>query len=166
MGKIVGWRGVSSEEPVRSADEDERERALEEDELKEGEALVDGEVVGAVELFDDDIAFPEDEGLAWATNSSSLTEQIGRAISDLELISYSDAMDYYCDISDASFRSIKALIINSKKRERLDYVRILSEVLGVAQRQAGIARSRNARLRSPNLNALIAFIDEKASSQD
>ena len=166
MGKIVGWRGVSSEEPVRSADADERERALEEDELKEGEALVDGEVVGAVELFDDDIAFPEDEGLAWATNSSSLTEQIGRAISDLELISYSDAMDYYCDISDASFCSIKALIINSEKRERLDYVRILSKVLGVAQRQAGIARSKNARLRSPNLNALIAFIDEKASSQD
>lgn len=166
MGKIVGWRGASSEEPVRSADADERERALEEDELKEGEALVDGEIVGAVELFDDDIAFPEDEGLAWATNSSSLTEQIGRAISDLELISYSDAMDYYCDISDAALRSIKVLIINSEKRERLDYVRILSEVLGVAQRQARIARSRNARLRSPNLNALIAFIDEKASSQD
>lgn len=166
MGKIVGWGGADSEEPVRSADADECECTLEEDRLKEGEALVDGEVVGAVELIDDNIAFPEDEGLALATSSSSLTEQLGRAISDLELISYSDSMSYYCDISDASLRSIKALIINSEKRERLDYVRILSEVMGVAQRQAGIARSRNARLRSPNLNALIAFIDEKASSQD
>lgn len=166
MGKIVGWGSASSEEPVCSADADERERALEEDELKEGEALVGGEVVGVVELIDDGIVFPEDEELVRATNSPSLTEQIGRAISELRLISSSDAMSYYCDISDASLRSIQALIISSEKRERLDYFRILSEVLGVAQRQAEIARSRHDRLRSPNLNALIAFINEKASSQD
>ena len=120
MGKIVGWGGADSEEPIRSADVDERERALEADELREGEALVDGEIVSVDELFDDEVVIPEDEGLARAT----------------------------------------------EKRERLDYFRILSKVLGVAQRQAEIARSRNGRLRSPNLNVLIAFIDERASGQD
>lgn len=166
MGKIVGWGGADSEEPIRSADVDERERALEADELREGEALVDGEIVSVDELFDDEVVIPEDEGLARATNGQSLTEQISRAISELKLISYSDTMGHYCDISDASLRSIRALIISSEKRERLDYFRILSKVLGVAQRQAEIARSRNDRLRSPNLNALIAFIDERASGQD
>lgn len=134
--------------------------------FEEEEGLIEEDIIKVTEPTDNDILSERAEQIK-TFGGMTCAELIRHATSSLNLVSYNEELSSsYCDITEASLHSVQALIVSSEKKERLNYVHILCEILNVAQRHAGIVQSRDDYLRSPNLDNLISFINKKETCQE
>lgn len=89
------------------------------------------------------------------------TERICQAIDNLKPSYHADSYGKYCDITDASDKVIRALIL-SVDRQELDFFAILEKLQEVVCRQDEIAAQNTGVLESPTLNSLIEFVGSLA----
>ena len=89
------------------------------------------------------------------------TERICRAIDNLKPSYHADSYGKYCDITDASDKVVRALIL-SVDRQELDFFAILEKLQEVVCRQDEIAAQNTGVLESPTLNSLIEFVGSLA----
>ena len=89
------------------------------------------------------------------------TERICQAIDNLQPSYHEDFLGKYCDITDASDKVIRALILSADPLE-LDFFVILEKLQEVACRQSEMARRYTSTLESDNLNSLIEFVGSLA----
>lgn len=89
------------------------------------------------------------------------TERICQAIDNLQPSYHVDGLGKYCDITDASDKVIRALILSVDPLE-LDFFVILEKLQEVACRQSEMASRYTRALESDNLNSLIEFVGSLA----
>ncbi len=100
------------------------------------------------------------EGIHGSVESSK-TERICKAIGNLQPLFHRDSYGKYCDITDASDKMVRALILAADSSE-LDFFAILEKLQEVVRRQGEIAGQYTSTLESPNLNSLIEFVGSLA----